>query len=226
MNKAIALALFVLCGEAIGQAQVPGRYFPLDHRQVPGVASRWNALTRPGAFGQPQPVQIHLPEKGTVSFYHGSPQRVVETQAPSQVGLFVGYTYRIKLSGLESHPGVELYPTLEVIDRLHPPKGLAERFPIPVEITAEELEAALQDRMITKVIYLEQPDVARPVESTGFLPVEELSPRENLMAAADHRGRPVAIFRLGGRIPDPQAPADEFYSQSPIQFSTATVPAE
>src|SRR5690606_21111889 len=109
-------------------------------------------------------------------------------------------------------PGVELYPTVEILDRLHPPVDLANEFPIPVELTLTEIETVLRDQMVTKVIYLEQPDLAIPVEQANGIHTEDLPATVNLLKAADLRGRPMAILRIGGRIPDVNAPGDEFYS--------------
>lgn len=117
-------------------------------------------------------------------------------------------------------PGVEIFPTIELLDRLHPPAELAQEFPIPVELSEEEIQIVLQDRMITKIVYLEQPDLAFPAEQTGAIRNETLSPRDNLMQAADQRGRPLAIIRIGGRIPDPRSPTDEFFSQSPLMLTS------
>ena len=69
------------------------------------------------------------------------------------------------------------------------------------------------------MIYLEQPDYAVPLQSQGITPAVDLPEAENLLAAADHRGRPLAILRLGSRVPDPRSPVDEFYSQAPILFT-------
>jgi hypothetical protein len=105
---------------------------------------------------------------------------------------------------------------VEILDRLHPPPGLALEFPVLIEITTDDIETVLQDRMVTKVIYLEQPDLAAPGNHEGKVRVENLPPSTNLLQAADLRGRPMAIVRMGGRVPDPRAPCDEFFSQSPL----------
>jgi hypothetical protein len=206
-------------------AQVPGKHFPLNHRQRPGVAAQWNALVQPGAYGQPQAISVSLPEGGVVSFYQDAPGQEIPAAAPAQVTFFVGHVYRLKLSAMPDYPGVELYPTVELIDRLHPPAELRDQFPVPIQFTPEEIEAALNDRLITKVVYLEQPEFAVPLETRGSAPVEELPESQNLLAAADHRGRPLAIVRLGSRIPDPASSVDEFYSRSPILFTGAPASA-
>ncbi|SFI47894.1 hypothetical protein [Planctomicrobium piriforme] len=211
--SACALGVF-----SAASLQAQDRHLPLDHRAPTGVAGRWSALTKPGIAGAPQPVRFTLPGAGVVSFYSGSPHHPVPFAAPAQAGLGVGYVYRIRISDMPDYPGIELFPTVELIDRLHPPAGLEQEFPIPVQITAEDIETVLQDRMVTKVIYLEQPDLAAPVEQTEGARIENLPPVVNLLQAADLRGRPMAIIRMGGRIPDPRGTTDEFFSSSPLQL--------
>lgn len=208
------LAAGLLLTATASQAQE--RYYPLDHRAPTGVAGRWNALIRPGSAGLPQQISVRLPQAGNVKFYSGGPSQSVALPSPAQVGVGVGYVYRFCISDIPGFPGIELYPTVEVIDRLNPPPGLEREFPIPIEFSEEEIAIAIQDRMVTKVVYLEHPDTAFPVEQSETIRHERLTPNENLLQAADKRGRPLAIIRLGGRIPDPRSPSDEFYSQSPL----------
>jgi hypothetical protein len=200
-----------------------GQYYPLDHRQAPGVAAQWQMTVKRGLYGYMQPVRLIMPGTAKVSYYNGSPQAEVVTDAPSQVRMMVGHVYRLKLSEIAGYPGVELYPTIEVLDRLHPPEGKLDQFPIPIELTEEEIAAAVEERLVTKVLYLEQPDIATPVSDDARTRVEELDQRLNLLEAADVRGRPMAILRIGGRIPDPAAPQDEFFSSSPLLLTPAVV---
>lgn len=202
--------------------QAQERYFPLDHRGPTGMAGRWSALTQPAITATPQLVEITLPAGGTVTFYPGSPHSGVPLAAPARAVMAVGYVYRFRISDLPRYPGVELYPTVEILDRLNPPPGLEEQFPVPIELTEAEIETALQDRMVTKVIYLEHPHLAIPKVQVDGLHTESVSPSMNLMQAADLRGRPMALIRIGGRIPDPRSPVDEFYSQSPISVLSRT----
>ncbi|WP_437187218.1 hypothetical protein SH668x_000607 [Planctomicrobium sp. SH668] len=187
-----------------------------DHRSPVGVAGRIGALTKPGHAGTPQPVQVRLPSTGNVTFFVGSPQNGVTMPAPAQVSMGMGYAYRFRVSDMPEYPGVELFPSVELVDRLHAPAGLAEQFPIPLDLTADEIEIVLQDRMVTKVVYLEDPNRAFPFQQGDSIRLETLKPNENLMQAADVRGRPLAIIRIGGRIPDVHSTTDEFFSQSPL----------
>lgn len=209
-------ALTVLLAQPVSAQE---RQLLLDHRAPTGVAGRWSALTRPGISQAAQQIRVQLPSQGTVTFYAGSPQNGIVIPAPAQAGMMVGHVYRFRISDMPEFPGIELYPTVEILDRLHPPAGLEFEFPVPVEITEDEIEIVLQERMVTKVVYLEHPDTAVPVDEVGSSRSERLLPTENLLQAADLRGRPMAILRIGGRIPDPQSPRDEFYSQSPLLLS-------
>ena len=218
----IAFSLFMMLASlsavpAQDRENRTGRYYPLDHRKPVGEVGRWNAIIRPSVANYIQPVQVQLPTAGEVSFYRGGSQGAVALPAPAQAGMQVGHAYRIKISNLPNYPGVELFPTVELLGRLHPPIELKDKYPVPIEITAEEIETAINDQMVTKVIYLEQPQLANPTRQVdGQMHVEALDTEVNLLEAADMRGRPIAILRLGGRIPDPQSSEDEFYSTSPI----------
>ena len=79
---------------------------------------------------------------------------------PLGAGMLIGSVYRVKVTNIAGHEGLEVYPTIEVIDRLYPPIGQETRFPIPIDITQEELELALSGRFVTRVIYLEDPEHA------------------------------------------------------------------
>lgn len=194
----------------------PGRYTPLDQRALPGQVGRWNILAKPSLYGYYQPVRVLVPSSGTITFYTPQPPGAVPLPAPAQAGLLVGGVYRLRVSDLPEFPGLELYPTIEVTDRLHPPAGREEEFPIPVEITREEIDAVRQDRLVTKVIYLERPQTAAVLEiDSGRLLTYDLPAAANLLDAADQLGRPVAILRLGGRLPDPHHAGNDLIGPTP-----------
>lgn len=176
-----------------------GRFQPLDQRTPPGVAGEWAGALGRATPAYNQPVRVILPTKGTVTFYDAAAKQAHAKAAPAQARMGVGYVFRVRISGMPEFPGRSLYPTIEVIDRLHPPRGKADRFPIPVELSADEIRLALAGRMVTKVVYLEQPQLAFPVG--GPVPTATIEPRHNLVTEADRRGRPMAIVRLGSRQP-------------------------
>ncbi len=215
-------------------AQRPaGTYHLLDPlRTPPGLAGVWSAeLSGQEAGGLApseqtvwyQPVRFTLPSTGRVTFYPGSPDNAVTVDAPAQVGLLVGRTYRIRLSDMPEFPGVELYPSIEMLDRLHPPPGYEQQFPIPVDFSADEIQLALKGHLVTRVVYLEQPQVALPAAATHL--VRTVPPSVNVLAEADRLGRPLLIIRLGGRQPLSQTDR-AFFGVCPPLSNPRTVAAE
>jgi uncharacterized repeat protein (TIGR01451 family) len=119
--------------------------------------------------------------------------------APVPLGLRPGYIYRVELNGFARYPGISLYPTLEVRGTLAMPAGVsAAGYPAPVVITEDDVRMALAGALVTKVIYLENPERAVPAATTPDDPVEtSLPPDRNLLVEAHERGRPVLVLRFG-----------------------------
>ena len=208
------IATLTLPCRNVGAQQFPsvdGRQFPLNQVSPPGMAAQWAAnlgRTTPEYF---QPVRVSLPTTGVVTFYEGTPERAFDLAAPAQASLVVGRMYRLRVSNVPELPGIDFYPSVELIDRLHPPAGKVEEFPIDFELTLDELEWAANGRLVTKVVYLEQPDRV----PTSFLDatqrIRTIEPSQNVIAEADVLGRPMAIVRIGGRTPDPNQPEPAFF---------------
>lgn len=209
---------------AMAQVQLPltDKYFPLDQTVQPGKAGRWSVQTRRDPAlerGWFQPIRVELPGSAEVTFYSGNSEGVATLPAPASAALLVGRVYRLKVSNIADFPGLDLYPTVELLDRLHPPEGKASYYPIPLTITAEEIEAVLQGRLVTKIVYLEQPTSAYVGPSADRIRNLRVDPRVNALAAADQHGRPMAIVRVGGRIPTAQDEDSGFYGAGfPVKF--------
>jgi hypothetical protein len=124
-----------------------------------------------------------------------------------QAGLLVGSVYRFQVTRIPMMEGAELYPTLEVIDRTYPPPGLATRYPIVINLDLEDLQSALEGKMVTRVIFLEDPQTAVPLQQTPMTnrPVD-IAENQDALEVADRLGRPVAIVRIGSVAP-PRTPA-------------------
>jgi len=207
-RKAILVfcTVFVLSNPASLRSAPPSHprvYHPLDQRTPPGVAAYWNTINRIPTAGYYQPIRIQLPSTGKVRFFTGRGANDPALDAPSAVGVAAGHTYRFQITNMPEFPGIELFPSLEILDHLHPPTGLADRFPIPVRFLDDEIEAALRGRMITKVVYLEQPQRASSIDIRLPDAVATLPANENVLAEADRLGRPLLIIRLGARQPSP-----------------------
>jgi uncharacterized repeat protein (TIGR01451 family) len=217
----LAVALQIgCCAASLAQEHVEdNRYVPLDQNAPIGRVGRWSGIIGKGLAGTFQSVQITLPKTGKVTVYNGGPETGVALGSPAQFSIGVGCVYRLKIAGMPDFPGVELFPTIEIFDRLHPPAGREYEFPVPIAFTAEEIEKAMSGRMITKVVYLEQPQFAATGDLTPALLNRVLPPDRNLLIEADRLGRPMILVRLGGRTPDEGRPEDGFFMPpAPLQI--------
>ena len=212
---------------ATASAQPPVHY---QHRtDMPPGTIGLRQLDRGGPLpGYFQPVEITAPEGTLVSLLAGGtfdePQ-----EGKALAGMLIGQVYRFKVANIKFHEGEEVYPTIEVIDRLYPPPGQAARFPIPIELTTEELQFALEGRYVTRVIYVEEPREALGVQDVpGKQRYFEVAANQDPLQFADRLGRPVAILRMGSRVPDAQYMDDgRFFYHSPplIKFDPTVPPA-
>ena len=196
--------------------------------QAPNVHYRHQGLAPPGAIGSAQlerggplpgyfqPVEIRAPEGVKVSMAVGGAFDAPQ-EAPRSVGLLIAPVYRLRVSNMPGAEGYEVFPTVEVIDRLYPPPGEQRRFPIPIELTEEDLQLALEGKFVTRVIYLEDPNTALPLLDKPERPNWfDTGPGVNPLEEADRWGRPLAVLRLGGRVPeDPDRPDPQFLNGCP-----------
>ena len=124
---------------------------------------------------------------------------------PNIVGLLIGQVYRMRITNFPvlDAQGAELFPTLEIIDRIYAPKGKEVQNPIVVEISLEDIKEALRGNLVTRVIYLEDPNNPIPTVNppNGYQSTLNIPADADPVAVADTMGRPVAIMRLGGRMP-------------------------
>ena len=167
----------------------------------------------PGFF---QPVEIKAPDGVLISLAEDG--RFTPPQpTPVGVGLLIGSVYRLSAFNLPFRSGVEVYPTIEVIDRLYAPIGQETRFPIQIELTRDDLEQSANGKFITRVIYVENPAFALPTQGNRQQPSWfDIAPGQDPLMVADSLGRPVAIVRIGGRVPErADAPDAAFCSAAP-----------
>jgi hypothetical protein len=167
----------------------------------PGVIGQLQTL-RMGRAGYYQPVEIRVPDGAIVSLAV-SGEFLPSEENVAAAGMLLGEVYRARVGNIPGLEGVEVFPSIEVIDRLCPPPGQATRFPIPVELSREDLELAAAGKYVTRIVYVEDPRRAVPLQDVpGQQSVQEVRPHEDPLRLADEFGRPVAIVRIGSRIPD------------------------
>jgi uncharacterized repeat protein (TIGR01451 family) len=145
--------------------------------------------------------KVLAPKGVRVTAYPGSAlARTYDTGAV--FGLRPGYFYRFELS----IPGSDrkLYPEVEIRGTLVPRPGMRYmEWTAPLTFSVNDLERALLGAVITKAIYLEDPEKAIPAQfglnSPDEMPVDT---EGHAIKEAIANGRLVAILRFGSRIPD------------------------
>ncbi|HEY1190287.1 MAG TPA: hypothetical protein VGE74_21825, partial [Gemmata sp.] len=170
-------------------------------RTMPGPG-----LLQPG-MGAPVPAPLVaakflVPKDVRVTAFPGTSQSHIYA-APAVMGLRPGYSYRFELSNLPYHPDQTLYPEVEVRATLVPRPGMKYMdYPLPLVFSQADIEKALKGAVVTKVIYLEDPEKALPTEVGPNAPVEMPDATdEAAIKAALENGRLMAIVRMGNRKP-------------------------
>jgi hypothetical protein len=207
-GKMAMMAACLLVLAAIGSAQESGVHYYHQGALPPGAIGS-QQLQRGGPLaGYYQPVEIKAPDGARIALAVNG-QFEEPRQNMRKAGMLIGSVYRLQVSGIPQAEGQEVFPTIEIIDRLFTPLGQENRFSIPIELSDADLKLALEGKFVTRVIYLEDPRDALPIRDdpnrqTWF----EVGPGQDPLAVADSLGRPVAILRLGGRLPDSNAGPD------------------
>lgn len=186
------------------------RAFPQD--ASPTIIPPGTTVVGPEAAAAPvlpaevQVVRFSGPAGLTIEVLGPAPEPVPvgDGHGIATVGLRVGTAYQLRVGNLPERPGQYVYPMIEMVGHLHRPVGIdPSRYPIRVPISLDDLDQVLSaGRMVTKVIYLEDPDEALPLSlPKDEIPVVALSPSEDPIKVAPALGRVMAVLRIGGRAP-------------------------
>jgi hypothetical protein len=120
--------------------------------------------------------------------------------APGRQNFTQGGIYRLKLTNIPGHPGVELYPTLEVAPALPRTEAYLAHNAVPVQWTEEDFNQVLSGNFVTKVIYLPDPEYQElALAGVETLVSTRLDPGVDPIVEADRRGSILAIARLGNK---------------------------
>jgi uncharacterized repeat protein (TIGR01451 family) len=227
----VAAVTALLASFAVGHPPAPGGgIFPVPGMGPPGAVAGVGAMVPPAgpphaaALPAPAPLvaaKFIAPKGVRVTAFPGS-NLAKMYDAPVIMALRPGYVFRFELTNLPYNPGRALYPEVEVRGTLVPRPGLRYMdYPIPLVFSLADIERALRGALVTKVIYLEDPEKAIPAQTQPDYPIEtpDDSEREALKNAREN-GRLMAIVRLGDRRPS----AEEF--QTVAVDGTILLPGE
>lgn len=212
LTSGILLVVAAILSTAAPVQAQPGadHYHPLSQHTPPGKTAAWLNYIRKYDPSWLQPLIVEAPGGGRVDVFSGSNVAVGAAESPAKFAANVGHLYRLRLSDMPAYPGVEVFPTIELIDRLHPPQGRENDFPIPIVITTQDIKVALSGELMTRVVYLEQPQIAQISDPLRREIPQTVTPSENALKEADRLGRPMAIIRIGGRTPTAGSPRSFF----------------
>jgi hypothetical protein len=214
-----------------GIAGVPPGALPPGLRP-PGAVAAVGALT--GAVAAPFPVQrtevrFVGPAGMKISWYGPSadgkgsfgPQYL---QAPARYNFLQASIYRLKLSDIPNRPGLELYPTLEVVPAKPKTCTFLAHSAVPVSFTEEDFEQVAAGNFVVKVIYLPDPQF-QDLAATGPDEVvsSRLEPGVDPIIEAKRRGSILLVVRLGNiDLEAPNTPAMD--APNPFAPQAPTLP--
>ncbi|HXG12064.1 MAG TPA: hypothetical protein VNK04_20080, partial [Gemmataceae bacterium] len=172
----------------------------------PGAVAAVGALTG-GGHGQFPATRTEIrfvgPAGMKISWYGPTPggQGGFTTnyiEAPGRYNFVQAAIYRLKLSDIPNRPGLELYPTLEVVPANHKTATFLAHAAVPVVFTEEDFEQVAAGNFVVKVIYLPDPRF----QDLAAIGVDEvvssrLEPGVDPIAEACRRGSILAIVRIG-----------------------------
>jgi hypothetical protein len=167
-------------GGAAGAAMA-GRRFPNTRSQIffvdpPGMKIGWQTA---GPNGE----RIYLPGQLTV---------------PARYNFNQGYIYRLKLTDIPGHAGLQLYPTIEVAPSTPATDAYLTHNPIPAQFTEEDFDQVTAGNFVTKVIYLPDPKYQElAIAGVETLVSTRLEPGVDPVLEADRRGTILMIIRVG-----------------------------
>jgi hypothetical protein len=154
----------------------------------------------PSAAGKPQVVGNQIEVIGRYNFLQGA-------------------IYRLKLSNIPQHPGLELYPTIEVVPCNNRTTAFLAHSAVPLAFTERDFDQVAAGNYVVKVIYLPDPQF-QDIATTGPAEIVStpLEPGVDPIAEAYRRGSILLVIRLGNidleapntpamDAPNPYAPA-------------------
>jgi len=120
-------------------------------------------------------------------------------EAPATYNFTQAAIYRLKLSDIEGYPGLDLYPTLEVVPAKERAMTFLAHSSVPVSFTAEDFRMVNSGNYVVKVIYLPDPQFQDIAVGGGIgeLISTQLEPGVDPIAEATKRGSILLIARLG-----------------------------
>lgn len=188
-----------------GMPGVPG--VPYGHNMppgpMPGSAAALAMNQGPRFPAQRTQVRFVRPTGMKVSWFTRGPDgnpaySNVPIETPGRYNFPQAAIYRLKLSNIETRPGLEVYPTMEVVPTNPKTESFLAHSAVPVEFTAEDFKLIAEGTYVVKVIYLPDPQF-QDAASTGTEEIlsTRLEPGVDPIQEACRRGSILLVIRMG-----------------------------
>lgn len=193
----------------------PGAVAMVNSGPYAGMGAPLNARTS---------VRFAEPAGMKVSWYGPNGLNEIPLETPARYNFLQGAPYRLKVWGIQNQPGLELYPTIEVVPATPKTATYLAHSSVPVTFSDEDFAQVASGNFLVKVIYL--PDPAYQDISTVAGPSEvvssRLEPGADPIVEAQKRGSILLIIRMGNiDLQAPNTPA----MNAPSPFGGAPVSA-
>ena len=148
--------------------------------------------------------KVLIPSECRVTFYSAG-SRSHRFNGAVTVGLRASHRYAIAVSD-PNEPRREFYGTIEVLRApLLPPDTKPGESPVPLRFSSDDLQALISGQMVTKIVVLEDPEIALPTPAVTDEPqIHEATLDEDAIDLAKRLGHMVLMVRMGNRIPTAQ----------------------
>ncbi len=146
-------------------------------------------------FGRPSGMKVSWYTQGLdgKASYSSNP-----VDAPGRYNFPQAAIYRLKLANIEGRPGLEVYPTMEVVPTNPKTESFLQHSVVPVDFTPDDFKQIAEGAYIVKVIYLPDPQF-QDGASTGTEEIlsTRLEPGVDPIQEACRRGSILLVIRMG-----------------------------
>lgn len=132
-----------------------------------------------------------------------------QLEAPARYNFVQAALYRLKLTNIPKRPGVELYPTIEVVPGNNRTEAFLAHSAVPLNFTDEDFDQVAAGNYLVKVIYLPDPQY-QDLATVGLDEIvsTRLEPGVNPIEEAYKRGSILLVVRMGNiDLEAPNTPA-------------------
>jgi hypothetical protein len=153
--------------------------------------------------GQRTQIRFARPSGMRISWFTQGPDgrpmfSTTPIEAPGRYNFPQAAIYRLKLSNIEGRPGLEVYPTMEVVPANPKTEAFLAHSAVPISFTDEDFKQIAEGNYLVKVIYLPDPQF-QDVAGTGTDEIlsTRLEPGADPIQEALRRGCILVVLRMG-----------------------------